>query len=406
MKALKMECQMYYYFVRLGVIPTPQKSICKDFNCLNNVDCIKKGGGTCVFIKDGYTSKILPKPEIDLDTIEYCLVELKLEGKTYVTGSLYRAPNTNQKNFLKEYRLLLDYIHSKKQYGIIIGMDHNLDLLKNDKHHNTQEFLNINLENGLIPTINRPTRITHSTATLIDNIIVSQNFGGRYHSSILVDDMSDHLPCVTILKNFQKLRNTNITITSRDTRKGQLDKLRQSLTNYTAIDKCNRSVDNLFDDFHEYLTKEIDNNCPITTRQITVGKFRVNPWMTHGLMKSVHKTKNLYQQTLRNNATETDQLKYKKYRNILNTVKRKCRETYYHDKCTEYKRNIKKLWNLINEVIAKHNDKTSVIESLKVENIITYNRREISNHLVNISQLSDGNLQQKSSPPVIVLMII
>ena len=53
---------------------------------------------------------------------------------------------------------MVDYIKSKKPHGIILGVDHNLDLLKCDKHYNTPEFLNTNLENGLIPTINRPTR--------------------------------------------------------------------------------------------------------------------------------------------------------------------------------------------------------------------------------------------------------
>ena len=339
----------------------------------------KKGGGTSVIIKEGYTSKRIRNPEIDFETIEHCLVEVSIENKSYIVGSLYRAPNTNQKDFLKEYKSLIDYVHSKKPYGIILGMDHNLDLLKTANHYNTQEFLNINLEKGLIPTINRPTRITHSSATLIDNIVVSQNFGGKYHSSIIIDDISDHLPCITILENFQRLNRSKITVTSRDTRKSQIDKLKQALANYSPTDTKNLTADEYFNDFHDYITMKVEEYCPTNTREIPVNKFRVNPWMTRGLMKSINRAKNLYQLTLKKESSELDLCKYKTYRNILNTLKRRCRETYYKDKCHEYRRNMKKLWNLINEVIHKNNDKSSVVESLKIGNIITYNKTEISN---------------------------
>ena len=46
---------------------------------------------------------------------------------------------------------------------LIGGMDHNLDLIKSDKHQPTKEFIEINLENELIPTITKPTRITKNS---------------------------------------------------------------------------------------------------------------------------------------------------------------------------------------------------------------------------------------------------
>ena len=54
---------------------------------------------------------------------------------------------------------------------------------------------------------------------------------------------------------------------------------------------------------------------------------------------------------------------------------------YYDLKCEEYKHNTKKLWNVINEICIKNNDKTSVIEYLKIENLHEYNADKISNHV-------------------------
>ena len=45
-------------------------------------------------------------------------------------------------------------------------------------------------------TIIGPTRVTTESATLIDNIYLSENLAKQYHSLVLIEDMSDHFPCV------------------------------------------------------------------------------------------------------------------------------------------------------------------------------------------------------------------
>ena len=61
-------------------------------------------------------------------------------------------------------------------------MDHNLDLVKYNIHPLTNDFLELNLEKQLLPTITKPTRVTRSTATLIDNVIVGRKFQTNYES--------------------------------------------------------------------------------------------------------------------------------------------------------------------------------------------------------------------------------
>ena len=56
---------------------------------------------------------------------------------------------------------------------MILSMDHNVNLLKIIKHKQTAEFLESILDLNLIPTIMRPTRITNMSATLIDNMFIS-----------------------------------------------------------------------------------------------------------------------------------------------------------------------------------------------------------------------------------------
>ena len=100
-----------------------------------------------------------------------------------------------------------------------------MDFLKSAKHPQTLEFLKMNLDLDLKPTISRPTRITTKTATLIDNVFLSQRLQYQYTSNILVDDISDHLPSIIRLKNQKKCKNEPIKLMTREMNKEKMSNL-------------------------------------------------------------------------------------------------------------------------------------------------------------------------------------
>ena len=53
--------------------------------------------------------------------------------------------------------------------------------------------------------------------------------------------------------------------------------------------------------------------------------------------------------------------------------------SYYHTKCSEFKSNVKKLWELINKVIGKTSDKSNIISHIKVDEVEILNEKEIAN---------------------------
>ena len=83
---------------------------------------------------------------------------------------------------------------------IVLGMDHNYDLLKSDTHRQTEEFLDQMVNSEMWPTITRPTRITQTSATLIDNIFINSRLHRNFDSMLILDDISDHLPSLVLLK--------------------------------------------------------------------------------------------------------------------------------------------------------------------------------------------------------------
>ena len=114
-------------------------------------------------------------------------------------------------SWLKETLLQLD-----SSCEVILGMDHNMDLLKADIHKPTRRFLDTILDAGLMPSISKPTRISHTTATLIDNIIIDQRQNGNYESFVLIDNTSDHLPCAMVLDNVQTCKKDYLKVTRRE----------------------------------------------------------------------------------------------------------------------------------------------------------------------------------------------
>ena len=79
----------------------------------------------------------------------------------------------------------------------IIATDQNIDLLKIETNKSSSDLFDILFTNGILPTIIRPTtdtRITHTSATLIDNIYIKHNRLETLKSGIILTDISDHLP--------------------------------------------------------------------------------------------------------------------------------------------------------------------------------------------------------------------
>ena len=340
----------------------------------------KKGGGVSIYVIDRILSRERPDLQIEDATFEHCIAEIKLKERKLSVGLLYRVPNTNQLEFLKDYKEL---VHKLKNTNneVILGMDHNLDFLKSHLHENTQNFITYNLDNDLFPVITRPTRITHSTATLIDNIFLESKLTGQMTSKILIDDISDHLPCVTIIGNLLPSKAFKRMITSRDIRPKNLESLREDLVSSIPTLNPNLDVNTQFLDFHTLLQSKIEKHCPINTRTISKRNFRNEPWLTNGLLISSHKQQVLYQSSLRKNSPYSSTIKYRNYRNLLTKLKCKCKLNYYKDKCNEFRRNAKKLWQVINTCIGKESDKTNIINFIKVGNIEVYDSKLIADEM-------------------------
>ena len=319
---------------------------------------------------------------VNYECIEYVVINIttKHENKKITICSLYRQPNTNDSKFVEEYKSLLSEMYkTSKTKKLTLGMDHNLDFLKHSIHKRTHDFIELNLDNKLLPSITRPTRITNNSATLIDNIIVSQCLLANSESRIVIDDISDHLPSIVKFDEMLQKDKASKFVTSRNLNEKNLQKITDTLTRTNWSEVITENVDESFDSFHDLLLRTLDHYAPIVTRKLSSKNFRREPWLNPSLLRCINRQKKLYIKTIKPNVTNRDITIYKNYKKILDKLKRSAKSSYYHTKCSEFKNNTKKLWELINSVIGKASDKSGVISHIMVNEIEILNEKAIAN---------------------------
>ena len=228
-----------------------------------------KGGGTALLIyreikhKQRKDLEIMTEKEAESTFIEM----IAKNGKKFVIGSLYRAPNTREEIFINYIKETIHKIKSEKgQKEIILGMDQNLNLLKANQHKGTNQFMDIMMDFDMIPTITRPMHITNTTATLIDNIYISGKIQHNYESHLILSDISDHLPSLQLLKQTKVKDKTPIEFESRNLNDNKIMKINNELRciDWNGLLNSNNCNAN-FNTFCSEIKTTMDKVAPVKT---------------------------------------------------------------------------------------------------------------------------------------------
>ena len=354
-----------------------------NYRLFGNVRSNKLGGGTGILVHKTLQSRIRKDLEIDTKTFKYTVIEIKTETTNLLVVSGYRPPNSNTKEFLSKYKQAVKVWQKLKHHELIVGLDHNSDFLKSEKHPNTQSFLEFNLDSDLMPTITRPIRVTQKSATLIDNVFISMKLQNNFASSILIDDISDHFPSIVFLKNQKICKKEPLKIRTREINASKIAELKNTLDSVNSEDRLSESnANDTFNSFHTLLVETVETVLLEKTKTINYNKIIRDPWLHSGIRKSLHKQMTLYQAMLRSGKKEALE-NYKCYRNTLKKLIRHSKSEYFLAKYTAFKNNSKKLWALINRTISKSHNKLDSIDKIKVENIYKADAQSITSAFCN-----------------------
>ena len=149
--------------------------------------------------------------------------------------------------------------------------------------------------NSLYTLISKPTRITSSTATLIDNIFTN-NLELNTNSGILYTDLSDHLPVFQVThvkiivepprqKRFVLLINPTTMLALRSKLEG---------VDWSSV-YSNNSVNESYDTFSSLLTSAYNMSFPLQPAR-SKPHCSSKPWFSNGLCTSCKRKNSLYKQ--------------------------------------------------------------------------------------------------------------
>ena len=176
---------------------------------------------------------------------------------------------------------------------------------------------------SFMPLINKPTRITKTTASLIDNIFT--NMYVQAISGIIISDISDHFPIYTHLPIFQLSKTQTDPNPGCRTLTGEnIDKFKQSLSLLDWVEVLtSRDVNEAFELFLEIFTRYYERDLPVqnTSRNSNYRKTPRSPWITTSLLRSINRENSILYK-FKSKPTELKDNKYKTYKNTLVSILR------------------------------------------------------------------------------------
>ena len=351
-----------------------------NFEIHSNTRSGKKGGGLAVFCRDTLKSKAHPNLNISKPHIEALTISYTSENRNKILISIYRPPNPphaeNIRNFYSDLQIIINKVKNEfNDSDIEITGDFNLNLY----HDSTKDrFINFTTLNSLNVGINRVTRESNSSATCIDNHLISEIDDSEFF--IIPESKSDHWITIRAL-NIEVPEIINEVSHYRIFNDANKIKFIDYLisTNWNPILETN--ISNIkWNIFFHHLDDSFNKAFPkITKKQNSNKRKKSNfPWITDEIRQYIAKEKTLYHKKNRLKTNVSQEI-HKQYKTWLKSLIRRSKNNYIRTYFKENFKNSKKIWQKLNELTGRENKVKAECSELKNEQgIITTDKIEIA----------------------------
>lgn len=343
-------------------------------------------GGVAIYVRNMLYCK--PRPDLQLQGLEAVWIQTKLDQDHLLIGSYYRPPNSPA----QYWSLIKDSIQKVNDTGskfIILG-DFNTDWLHNPSHHLT----NILNQFQMTQLINTPTRVTNTTSTCLD-LIMLQCKHLVTKTEVLPEICSDHqVPCIHIKNN--KTRERPFKRTIYNYKKIDHEKFRRLLTqsdleSILSEQDVNSSALNFTNTLFD-----IANKC-MPSKRITIRQNDA-AWINDEI-KLLINNKNIIHKQAKQKNTAAEWAKFRQARNHLTSKIRERKLQYTKELdaqiCDSHNFGTKEWWRLVNTFMSKKGINTNEIPPLELNGQVYYSNKEkadiFNNFFISQSTLLGNN---------------
>ena len=156
-------------------------------------------GGSVIFVADRLKSQELAQTKIRTEGCENVWAEIKLKkNESLIVGSVYRHPNNNIKYFEDAFVNIIKSFNRREKF-IVLG-DFNINYGSIASSPNIADYVNHINSLGCLQLVDKPTRITQTSTTIIDHFDIDSISLSDVTPTIFCKDISDHLPVCAEIK--------------------------------------------------------------------------------------------------------------------------------------------------------------------------------------------------------------
>lgn len=344
-----------------------------------------KNGGVHIYINKNNEWKVIESDEVK--EADYLEIEIQdyYSKKKYRILIIYRSPCRKFKEFKESLNKKLRKSCYKKTDTIIMG-DINIDTKGESKEK--EEILNVMYQNGFSQLINKPTRITANSSTLIDHCYTNI-LNQKIVSGVITTGITDHnaIYIAADKKGTKKDMKKRIREKNKIIKKTNYKKIKEIIEN-----KDWRSIMQIKNPSE--MTKEIQVEINKITVENTTNKKETNhyntkrnDWVSGQLIKEIRKRDRwIYKRNKTNDKRRKEEWWTKikeKQREIKERIK-KDKKDYFTRKLKEKSLNTKEQWDIMNEMTGRSKTKEGKeVKELCINGRLITDKRECANELNN-----------------------
>ena len=349
-------------------------------------------GGVAMYIRNDIEYSILNiNGRNDIWDALFIEISINMEDKErkIIIGNIYRPPRNNVDNykvFINDLDQLLTSFSNSKDV-VLVG-DYNIDLLKINENSHIKDYFDTIISNSFIPKITMPTRVTETSATLIDNCFIkTNNFFTETKAGIIYNKISDHYPYfikLTLKNNiFSRKKQIKCYTNSPQAMINFKNEISKISLNRDFEHSVNGDPNQNYNKLDSILKTALNKHLPAKMVNFKKYKYKKNPWMTQGIMRSIKFRDDLYKKLKDTDRSleiyNTYKINLQTYNRILKQNIRQAKKSYYYECFHKFQRDIKKTWMTIKDILNKSTKKDQFPKFFMVNDIKLDDPRDIAN---------------------------
>ena len=320
------------------------------FNIICSSRKKKAGGGVALMLREG----LVYRERVDLSVfiegeVESLFVEIIRDGgqRNTVVGVVYRPPSGSLASFSEAMSQIFTKLANADAH--IMG-DFNLDLLKSGTHRPTTDVLEGFYSGGFYPLVSLPTRITDTSATLIDNIWTN-NLDNEIKSGLVTVRISDHLPIYSFIGgNRKESRIQDEDGLHRLINEGRIGRFAGDLSAWSFDITGEIGVEANVARFRNQFRDLYDSAFPWVKNKRRIDEEK--PWLNDVEFKALLAEKSaLYSKKIKKGLSEVEMSRLKELGREVNKVRRRLKRAYFKEKLDEIKGDLKATWDVLGEAL-------------------------------------------------------